>query len=346
MARKALLTDDDKQEIVKRYAEGAGLVELAREYHCRFDQVKAILKVAEAPRRKLKTANTPIECRLHDALMAAGIGFTTQRRLVGRYVVDIAIHQAPIVIEADGMQHHAGTAAQKRDAIRDAAHEAAGYRVFRFSGSEINTDAVKCIQEVVNACGLVPDKEPVYDIRTKFSGQDHPRWRDGMPETACEWCGEKFRGKGRGNRRFCSPEHYALAGKPRSAEHRAKIAAANRLRVQTPEARAKIAASRRGKPTTAGIPKSAETRAKISASLMGHQDSEETRAKKSAGHTGKKMDPETRAKIAAALRGKPKSAEHRANLSASKRSSQIMIESELARECKSSPETGLPATLF
>ena len=195
MSRHANLTDDSKREIVKRYLGGATQVELAREFHCRFYQVKAIIAEAEVTRHSL-TTNTPIECRLHDALMAAGIGFTTQRRLVGRYVVDISVHQAPVVIEADGARHRAGIAAQERDAIRDAAHEAAGYRVFRFSGSEINTDAVSCIQQVIDACGLVPDKEPVYDIRTKFSGIDHPRYV-GQYELVCEYCAEFFLHPGR-----------------------------------------------------------------------------------------------------------------------------------------------------
>src|SRR5580692_7572699 len=143
MTRKTVLTDDQKREIVARYLAGATQVELAHKFSCRFYAIKAILADAEVTRKAL-TANTPIECRLHDALMAAGIGFTTQKRLVGRYVVDISLHQAPVVIEADGARHRSGPQAQERDAVRDAAHTAAGYRVFRFSGSEINTDAVEC----------------------------------------------------------------------------------------------------------------------------------------------------------------------------------------------------------
>lgn len=330
MSRKTLLSDADKREIVERYTNGAGIVELARAYRCRTSQINLAIR-ANGTVRKTLTANTPIECRLHDALKAAGIGFTTQKRLVGRYVVDISVHQASVVIEADGARHRAGTQAQQRDAIRDTAHEAAGYRVFRFSGSEINTDAVKCIQEVVDACGLVPDKEPVYDIRTKFSGTDHPRYV-GMYELTCGYCGEKFFDR-RAKRKYCSHEHYVLGvqkGKPKSAEIRAALAESNRRRVWTDEARAKVSASRVGKPTTKGVPKSAEHRAKISASLMGRRQSDETRAKKSSAHRGKKMDGATRAKISAALKGKRKNPEHRAAISASKRPDQTMIESEPA----------------
>ena len=302
MTRKSSLSDSDKREIAERYAGGAGIVQLARAYHCRTSLIGSIIKDDGQSRQSL-TANTPIECRLHDALMAAGIGFTTQKRLVGRYVVDISVHQAPVVIEADGIRHRVGTQAQERDAIRDAAHEAAGYRVFRFSGSEINTDAVKCIQQVADACGLVPDREPVYDIRTKFSGNDHPRWV-GLHELTCGYCGEKFQSR-RANRKYCCHEHFVLdtwKEKPKSAEHRAKIGDANRRRVVTPETRAKMSAAKRGRPGRKGVPKSPETKAKISASLMGRRQSDETKAKKSAAHLGMKHDPETKAKISASMR--------------------------------------------
>ena len=228
MARKSVLSGNDKREIVEKYLAGATQVALAAEYKCRFYLIKAILQDAQVARKTL-TANTPIECRLHDALKAAGIGFSTQKRLVGRYVVDISVHQVPVVIEADGARHRSGTQAQERDAARDAAHEAAGYRVFRFSGSEINTDATACVRQVIDACGLIPDKDPVYDIRTSSAAQP-PRWV-GPYELTCEHCGGTFTARKR--RKYCTHEHYilgAVKGKPKNAEHRAKIGDGNRSR--------------------------------------------------------------------------------------------------------------------
>ena len=50
--------------------------------------------------------------------MVARIGFRTQRLLLGRYLVDILVNQAPIVIEADGMIHtHPRTEPRTRDAM-------------------------------------------------------------------------------------------------------------------------------------------------------------------------------------------------------------------------------------
>jgi very-short-patch-repair endonuclease len=351
MTRRTDLTDDDKRTIVEQYGGGAGIVQLARAFRVRTSQINEVIGESGIPRQSL-TANTPIECRLHDALKVARIGFTTQKRLVGRYVVDISVHQAPVVIEADGIRHRTGTQAQERDAARDAAHEAAGYRVFRFTGSEINTDAVKCIQQVIDACGLVPDREPVFDIRTKFSGSDHPRYV-GMYELTCECCGEKFRHR-RKNRKYCCHEHYilgAVKGKPKAEHVRTALAESNRTRVYTDEMRAKMSASAKARVArdgaAAGKTVSPEVRAKISASLMGHEESAETRARKSAAHLGKKHSPETAAKISAALKGKPKSPEHRAKLSASrKRPSQTMMESDLHGDVQRAAETTAPATLF
>jgi len=232
--------------------------------------------------------NSPIERRMQDALMAVGIGFTTQSVLLDRYLVDIEIHQAPIVIEADGAQHTLRIQKAK-DAERDTALTAAGYRVFRFTGSEINADAVLCVRRVIDACFLVPDQEPIYEIRTAFTGELHPLWKGGKREFTCEICGVVFMAQPahrKGPHIYCSMQCNGAAkrGKTASAETRAKISAANRGKERKPpppftaEHRAKISAGLKGRPKTAehaakvgaaqaGRPKSAETRAKISETL-------------------------------------------------------------------------------
>jgi very-short-patch-repair endonuclease len=262
---KTSLDESDLYDIVESYAEGTGIVELARAYRVRTAAINEILARNLVPPRKTDTANTPIERRLHDALKVAGIGFTTQRRVAERYVADIVLHQAPVVIEADGARHRSGEAAIKRDEVRDAAHAVAGYRVFRFSGSQINADAMACVRQVIDACGLVPDTEPVFNIRTNFSGPDHPRFV--RYELTCAHCGKTFQSKRQG-RQYCSREHYyagGLKGRPKSPEHRAKLAEASRRRTQSPETRAKISAAK------AGTSLSAEHRAKISAGVRARQ---------------------------------------------------------------------------
>ena len=164
------------------------------------------------PRMRGPAVNTPIERRLHAALRAAGIGFTSQSLLLEQYLVDIELHQARIVIEADGAQHMLRNQ-RLADAARDAALRAAGYQVFRFTGSEINTDAGACVLRVIEACGLTPDQHPAFEIRSRFAGPTHPRWKGGPAEFNCDQCGEPFtkaRQHRSGNHTFCTQRCYGL----------------------------------------------------------------------------------------------------------------------------------------
>lgn len=136
---------------------------------------------------------SPLETYLHRALRKAGISFSTQRQLLGRYVCDILITQKPVVIEADGDIHlHAKQ--RKHDAQRDADMRAAGYGVYRFPGGEICRDSDGCIQQVIGAAGLVPDSEPVFDIRNGLMAEANPKWKGGKQEWVCQnpACGRTF----------------------------------------------------------------------------------------------------------------------------------------------------------
>jgi NUMOD3 motif len=97
--------------------------------------------------------------------------------------------------------------------------------------------------------------------------------------------------------------------RPTLVNRNAKIGAANRGRIISPEARAKI-----------------------SATLTGHKMSPESVARSRAARTGRKLTPERCAQMSAARRGKPKSDEHRAKLSAIKKSPEHMAKcTEAAR---------------
>lgn len=145
---------------------------------------------------------SPLETYLHRALRKAGISFSTQRQLLGRYVVDILVTQKPVVIEADGNMH-LHSAARTRDAERDAAMRAAGYEVFRFPGKPICNDADGCIRQAIEAAGLVSDAEPVFDIRNGLLAEANPRWKGGKPDWTCANCGAKFRSWPRGYGKPC-----------------------------------------------------------------------------------------------------------------------------------------------
>jgi len=248
--------------------------------------------IKRLPTMRGPATNTAIEQRMHDALMKAGIGFTTQSALLDRYLVDIELHQARVVIEADGAQHTLREQKAK-DAIRDEALTIAGYRIFRFTGGEINRDAAACVRTVIDACGLTPDQEPVYEIRTRFAGPAHPLWKGGKQEFTCEQCGTVFLAQPKhrsGKHVYCNRQcaNDGKRGQKLTEEHRAKVAAG-------------LTGIKRG-------PLTAETKAKmgagVSAALKGKPKTAEHAAKVAAAHKGKPKSAETRAKISATLKAR------------------------------------------
>ncbi len=177
------------------------------------------------PTMRGPSANSPLEKLLQAALMKSGISFSTQRVLLGQYCVDILIDQAPVIVEADGALHHLR---KEQDAKRDGALTEAGYRVFRFTGSQINTDAMGCIAEIVKATRLTPDTEPVADIRTGMMGPENPNWTGGPQAVTCAQCGAEtsrstYRTKVR--RTFCDSQCYGawMSAHPEQSNRRLRI---------------------------------------------------------------------------------------------------------------------------
>jgi very-short-patch-repair endonuclease len=163
-----------------------------------------------APSMRGWAANSPLEKKLHTALIKAGISFSTQRKHLGRYLVDIEIEQAPVIIEADGTLHVRNA---DRDAQRDREITETGYRVFRFTGTQINAGPDACIQQVIAACGLIPEAEPRADIRNGGRGEDSPSWTGGKQDYTCEQCQGTFQAwkstrkkAGRSDHVFCTNE--------------------------------------------------------------------------------------------------------------------------------------------
>lgn len=228
-------TSVERSDIAERYEAGESMNALRIAYRCAQPAIRAALVEAGVTirthgqafalaTRTSGTVNTPIERRMQDALMAIGVGFTTQSLLLDRYLVDIEIRQAPVLIEADGAVHRLA-AIRAKDAMRDAALAAAGYRVFRFTGSEINQDATRCVQQVVDACSLIPDAEPVYEVRTRFAGPLHPNWKGGLVEFTCAECSASFEKSWQhrqGARAFCNARCYGdwLRKHPETNHHR------------------------------------------------------------------------------------------------------------------------------
>ncbi len=75
----------------------------------------------------------------------------------GRYRLDFALlddGNMKIAIEADGHEFHERTKDQaERDKRRDRYLQSDGWKVLRFTGSEIHRDAAKCVAEVMRIAG-------------------------------------------------------------------------------------------------------------------------------------------------------------------------------------------------
>ena len=72
-----------------------------------------------------------------------------------RYRTDFALIDDKIAIELDGHEFHSSREQRTHDAQRDRALQLAGWKIIRFTGSEIHKDADACINELIK---LIPAK--------------------------------------------------------------------------------------------------------------------------------------------------------------------------------------------
>lgn len=80
---------------------------------------------------------SPIERRLYDALTFRGYDVSTQVPC-GKYRIDLAIKIAHIAIECDGKAYHSSPGQKAHDYRKNRYLRKNGWKVLRFSGSQIN----------------------------------------------------------------------------------------------------------------------------------------------------------------------------------------------------------------
>jgi very-short-patch-repair endonuclease len=125
-------------------------------------QRQAWLQRVSAARSKGSDA-LPGEVALHDALIRASVSFTANAIMLdARYIVDVLVHQRPLIIEADGVSHRIGGNAD-RDAERAADLEAAGFTIARFTYKQLGDDPDGCMASL----GLHSEDHPQFDIQTR-----------------------------------------------------------------------------------------------------------------------------------------------------------------------------------
>jgi len=96
-----------------------------------------------------KFQDTDIEILMQKAFSKQKIKFKTQKNLLDLTCVDIFI-KPNIVVFCDGDYWHNLPAAKVKDPYINEGLRRAGYKVFRFLGSEIKSNVSKCIQQVVD----------------------------------------------------------------------------------------------------------------------------------------------------------------------------------------------------
>lgn len=90
---------------------------------------------------------SPIEEMFWTAASQEIDGLTPQHQ-IGQYRVDFAIPHKLIVIELDGHRFHKTKEQRTSDAKRERDLQCNGWRVIRFTGSEIYSDTRQCVEQV------------------------------------------------------------------------------------------------------------------------------------------------------------------------------------------------------
>ncbi|MEH6992627.1 DUF559 domain-containing protein [Neobacillus drentensis] len=93
---------------------------------------------------------SPIERQLYDALAFRGYAVTSQVPC-GKYRIDLALIGPRIAIECDGKAYHSSPKAKARDRRKDKCLKENGWKVLRFTGSQIMRDMGNVLQRIDEA---------------------------------------------------------------------------------------------------------------------------------------------------------------------------------------------------
>ena len=112
--------------------------------HCRQSLI-------ELHARRMRSALTPSEARLFQAIRAQKLGATFRRQVViGRFVADFVAPAERVIVEVDGAHHARRRAA---DARRDRALARMGYRVLRLPAELVEKQLGEALARVRAALG-------------------------------------------------------------------------------------------------------------------------------------------------------------------------------------------------
>ena len=105
--------------------------------------------------KALRSSLTPPERALWEVLRAGRLGVKFQRQVVlPPYIADFASRSGKLVVELDGDSH---ARREAEDAARTAALETRGYRVVRFTNSDVLTNIDGVSRAILIALGKDPE---------------------------------------------------------------------------------------------------------------------------------------------------------------------------------------------
>ena len=114
--------------------------------------------------RDLRVSSTDAEKKLWNRLrdrQVLGCKFRRQQPFKN-YILDFVCDEQKLVIELDGGQHNE-TPNQRRDAVRTALLEAAGWRVMRFWNNDVNENIEGVLEVIAQALTRKPSPEIMKD---------------------------------------------------------------------------------------------------------------------------------------------------------------------------------------
>jgi very-short-patch-repair endonuclease len=114
-----------------------------------FDAIDPTVALLTLLHRREWLCQSPIEVAFHKAARTEGL-FLCCQFPVGPYRLDFADPPTKVAIETDGQDWHASKEQRTHDARRDRYLTEEGWRVLRFTGTEIYRDVQRCVKQVVD----------------------------------------------------------------------------------------------------------------------------------------------------------------------------------------------------
>ena len=108
--------------------------------------------------KNMRRRMTNQEYRLYSRFLSCLPITVCRQKVIGNYIVDFLIPSAMLVIEVDGSQHYT-TRGMEKDAARDAWLRGEGYRILRYSNTDVVQNLDGVAEDILTHLSAEPDIE-------------------------------------------------------------------------------------------------------------------------------------------------------------------------------------------